>query len=1077
MKNNEIENQTKNNKVTKEPNMENENKKIGFLEKFISRPVLSWVVNIVIALVGAVAWQQLTVRELPEITFPDITVKTEFPGASPSIVESQITIPLEESFAGLEGLDYMESQSTNGQSTVSLHFKSTKNIDAAAADVRDRMAKAKDSFPHGLRDPIISKSGINESELMRLIAVGEKYSLAQIADFMQRYAKGTIESISGVAAVHVYGGGGGGDSGAFRIHALVDPEKLHMLDLSVREVREIIHQSSFKSPLGEIIQKNISFAVTLNQAAKGLEDYSNIILKQHRTGFVKLSDVAEVKLVTDDPDSKIRFNGKPCVMIGIISQQGSNPMETSSQVRAKLDEIKKSLPKNLKLEIQSDNSEPIKKSINSVYSAIFEAIIFVFLVMLFFLRSLRSTFIPMITIPICIFGGFFIIYLCGFTINTLTLLAIVLAIGLVVDDAIVVLENIYRHIEDGMTPLKASIKGIKEIQFAVIAMTLTLMAVYIPITLSSGLIGKLFVEFAVTLAGTVLISGVVALVLTPMLCSRLLKSHEETKHNQKTNQISQLNVWNEKIEKALTTLDTRYTKFLDVAIKNTKNVLIGCLVLGVSAALVAGFYLPKMLTPETDSGYIVLSLDSPSGATATYIDTYAKKLEKAIKNVPSIKNYIVSVQSKGSARNAIYIQLVDQSKRKKSSKQILAEIEKHIDPVQSGLHVRGYARSGMLSLGGGDNSSKTISFTIQTQKSYDELELIGKKTLQMVMSHPSIDPNSIRFSRVAPEKSFEAKINAQKAAQLNVRMLELGEMLSFVLRGQPPADRFEQDGKRYPMQLTVSEDFKKNPENIKRFHIRAFKSMNNERQAQLVSLHELIEIVETRERPLAVRYQGMRSYEITCELKKGSAVKVYKEITKGLEQILPVGYTYSPTRDLRQTIQEGSNVALVFLLSILFIFLIMAAQFESFLDPLMIMLSVPLALAGGVLILVLVPSASMNIFTYIALITLIGLITKHGILIIDFANKKFAASKRTPESLVRAVKEASAMRLRPILMTTAAMVLGALPLALSSGAGYEIRSQIGWVIVGGMTIGTFFTVFLIPCIYIMVNKYKLSRLK
>jgi len=1054
----------------KEQNMENE-KKPGFLERFIHRPVMAWVINIVIALVGAVAWQQLPIRELPKMTFPHITVKTEFPGASPSIVESQITVPLEEAFAGIEGLDFMTSTSSNGQSAVYLNFKNTRDIDAAAADVRDRMARAKDSFPQErLRDPIISKSSSDETELIQLVAVGPKYSLAKIADYMERYAKSTLESISGVAAVHVSGGGGGGDSGAFRIHALVNPEKLHALDLTIREIHETIHQSSFKKPLGEIVNRNIAYTVTLDQAAKCMEDYANIILKQHNNGFVRLSDVAELKLITDDPESKLRVNGHPCVSLSVVPQYDSNPLATAKEVREKLDEIKRSLPKDLKLDILRDGSEPIQKSLNSVYWAIFEAIIFVFFVMLFFLRSLRSTFIPMITIPICILGGFFIIFLCKFSINILTLLAIVLAIGLVVDDAIVVLENIYRHIEKGIAPLKAAIMGIKEIQFAVVAMTMTLMAVYIPITLSSGLVGKLFIEFAVTLAGTVLISGIVALVLTPMLCSRLLKEHAHTQALQST---GRLHEWNAKIEHFLMVLDQKYDKFLDIAIKNTKNVIIGCVSLGALAIGVA-LYLPKMLTPETDGGYIVLSFEAPSGANANYIDKYAQKIEKTIKGAPMIKDYIISVRSK-SDHNAIYIILVDKSKRKKTSHQILADITKLIDPVQSGLHVHGRAPSGMISMGG-SGDTKRVSFTIQTQKSYDEMELLVQKLIRMLMTYPGVNPNSFRTSRVSPERAFNAKINEQRAAQLNVHMHDLGEMLSFVMRGQPPADRFDQEGKRYPMIVTISEDFKKDPENIKRFHIRAFKTNESNRERHsypLVSLHELISITETRERPMAVRYDGMRSYEIIFDLKKGSPIKVYNNIAKTLDRMLPIGYTYSPTGTLRQTIKEGKNVSLIFMLSILFIFLIMAAQFESFIDPLMIMLSVPLALAGGVLTLFVVPDASLNIFTYIALITLIGLITKHGILIVDFANKKFANEKRTRENLIKAAKEASALRLRPILMTTSAMVLGALPLALARGYGKEINSQIGWVVVGGMIIGTMFTVFLIPCIYVLVNTWKM----
>jgi len=1034
----------------------------GGLLTFIKRPVLAIVVNLVISLVGIVAWQHLSIRELPKLSFPVITVKTEYPGASPGVVESQITIPLEEQFSGLEGLDYVESSTSNGQSVVSLHFRNDKDIDAAAADVRDRVSKAKDSFPHGLRDPVISKSALTERELIRIVAYSDKYNLSEIADQLHRHAKGQIESTPGVASTRIYGASGGGDSGAFQIHAIVSPEKLHAYDLTVKEIRESIQQNSFKKPLDHITVREISFAITLDQAARNIEDYENIVVKHHRSGIVRLKDVANLKMITKDPDSMVRYNGRAGVVMGIVAQQGGNPIETAKHIRTKLESIKKSLPRNLKLDISYDRSETINQSIRSVYKSIFEAILFVFLVILLFLRSWKSTFIPMITIPICIFGGFFVIYLFNFTINILTLLSIVLAIGLVVDDAIVVLENIYRYMEKGMKPLQASIEGIKEIQFAVIAMTLTLMAVYAPITLASGIVGKLFIEFAITLAGTVLISGVVALVLTPMLCSRILVVEHEHSN------------WQKRARRFLESTDEHYKKWLKYSIDNSKNIFIVCGILAASGLLCAKFYLSNTLMPETDAGEIILKFDTPTGATATYSDMYVRKIENIVRTTPYLRNYVVNLQSR-SSDNMIYIKLVDLQKRKKSCAKILKELDKKLELVQSGVHVRSRCTSGTLDGLGGDDDGNSLSFTIQSQKSYDEMEQVARSVHYALLTHKAIDHNSIRASKVSPEKSFEVKINQAKAAQFNVRMLDLGEMLSFVLRGQPPADRFEHEGKRYPMRVMVSDEFKQDPENIKKFHVRATRSASNDKAPPLVSLHELLEIRETTERPLAVRYEGMRSYEFLFNVKK-SPTKVYRDITKMLDRILPNGYKYSPTRDLRKTLNEGSNIASIFILALLFIFLIMAAQFESFIDPLMIMFSVPLALAGGVLILVFVPGSSLNIFTYIALITLIGLITKHGILIIDFANKILKTQTLTKQNVINAITSAALLRLRPILMTTSAMILGALPLALSSGSGYEVRSQIGWVIIGGLLIGTFFTVFLIPCVYVRFKLYAIGRM-
>ena len=1042
------------------PENEKENEKKGFIGNFIYRPVLSWVINIVIALVGAVSWNKLPIRELPKFSLPKMTVSTEYSGASPEIVESQVTVPLEESFAGIEGLDYIESSSTNGQSKIMLSFKSTVKIDSAAADVRERIMKTKDSLPQNLRDPNVTKSSSDAQDIIKVVITGLKHKPAELADLAQRYIKSAIEPIEGVATVNISGGGGGGDSGAFQIHALISPEKLKAYDLTLTELRESVSQQSFKSPLGDIIKNQHAITVTLNQSISSIEGYGNIFLKEYNGGIVRLKDVAEMKLMEDDPDSKVRFNNEKAILVSVIAQQDANPMEIAKSVNAKMVDIKRSLPKGVSVDIFTDRSVNISKSISSVYSALFEAIFFVFLTILIFLRSWKATFVPMVSIPVCILGGFAIIFAAGFSINTLTLLAMVLAIGLVVDDSIVVLENVYRYIEKGFSPFKAALLGIKEIQFAVIAMTFTLVSVYAPITLSSGIIGKLFTEFAVTLAGTVLISGIVALVLAPMLCANLLKKDE-----------SQYK-WQEKLEVGLNYLDNKYKKVLEKAIKIKGKIVALSLAFGLSG-FVGIQYLSKTLMPDVDMNLIVFDLQGPSGVTSDYVYKYFEKIQGTILKTPEVKNFLVSIQSK-SGRDYAYVNLLEQEKRRTTCEQVLSKISKSIEPLQSGLSIRGHCSSGMLSGGGG--GSKSLSFSIQSQRSYDEIEQTGRRVMSAVRSHPGINPNNIKSTRISPEKAYKVSIKKDKAAQMNIRMKNIGDMLSMVMRGQPPADRFEIEGKRYPMRLWVSDELRSNPNNIARFFARPFKTDDNtKRQPDLVSLKELLEIEEVKERPVVVRYEGMRSYSIELEVLPGYGVmEVFSDLEEVFDNVLPKGYKYSATGDVRQIKTEGSNISLIFFLALLFIFLIMAAQFESFLDPLIIMFSVPLALAGGVLVLFLIPDGALNIFTQIALITLIGLITKHGILIIDFANKLFE-KERTKENLLKSIINASTIRLRPILMTTAAMVLGALPLALSSGAGYEVRRQIGWVIVSGMSFGTLFTIFLVPVVYLIVNNFKYFR--
>ncbi len=1028
----------------------------GFFAKFIKKPVLVWVLNIIVILVGYVSFMKLDIREEPKIVYPTISIHTDFSGASAETIESCITEMLEENLAGIEGLESMESVSTFGSSKITLNFTSETNPDIAAANVRDRVAKAKDGFPSKeLRDPIISKSSGNENQLITICATSDKLSTAEVMDLLSTSAKGSLESIPGVAKIRGLSESGL-DSGSFQIFLYPNFEKMFLHKVTVKDIKEAVFQNSFKKPLGEFKMNNIKYSAILNQIPKHPEEYNRMIISSNKNSLVRMEDVCKLEIMIKRPDTISRYNGKDSVNISIIPQPGANPLTISAEVKERLKEIKKILPKSVKIEITSDKSENIRKSINSVYRTIFEAILFVFLVVLIFLQSLRSTFIPMITIPICLLGGFFIMYLFNFTLNKLTLLAMVLAVGLVVDDAIVVMENIHKKMEEGLDRFKASALGIQQISFSIISMTLTLVAVYAPITLVSGMIGLLFKEFAITLAGTVLISGFVALILTPMLCYNILESSHETSNFKIFNII---NIYLKKIE-------TGYKNLLNWSLINFKKVSLFVILFSVFSLFVAKFKLNQTLYPDIDRGLIYLQFHSPKGSTVDYTNYHILKIEKLLAKLNYVESFETYLESGGS-NNYVAIQLIDHSKRKLSANQIIQDLEKKLQPIQSGLNLM-FEAAGSAS---GDHENQ-VEFSIQSNKSYDDIEIVASDIFRLLYTNPYIDQTSMLSTNIAKVKSYEFFINQEKCALLNVHPLEIADMLSLVIRGQSPVDRFEKNGKRYPVRLMVDDEFKKDPENVNKLFVKAYK----QGEYQMVSLNGLIDIKEIKTRPMSFKKEGLRSYSIYFKVKKYTPLSFYKEISPSLDKLLPTGYKQVPGKNLKKAIKESKNILFVFLLALLFIFLIMAAQFESFLDPFIIILTVPFSIAAAVLSLVPLASGSLNIYSYIALITLIGLITKHGILLIDFANKFLEENELSLANIEKAIKEACLTRLRPILMTTLAMVLGAFPLAFSTGVEYEIRNQIGWIIISGMSVGTFLTLIFLPGVYIFFKRIKYRNL-
>lgn len=1018
-----------------------------FIELLIRRPVLSMVMTIVIIMVGAVAYFKLSLRQFPEVDKPIISVTSSLEGASPQIIEAQLTRPLEEALGGIEGLDYMTSRSETENSVVKLYFKVDRNIDLAAADVRDRLQKVRDKLPDDAQDPLIKKADADAQPLIYLSLFSDKKSVSDLADYAHRYLESELETISGVASVDIMGGG------ELEMHLVLDPLRLNAYKITAPDIVSALKRQNVKKPAGRISGEEREFTVTTITSFTTPSQFNNMIIAEREGKIVYLKDVGYAELKSEERRFASRFNDKNAVSLGIVKKSVANPLEVKKGVEEKIAQIRERLPKGTEIEISSDQTIFIERSIDHVYRTIWEATFLVIIVVFGFLRSIRASLIPLVTIPVSLVGAFALMFLFGFTINILTLLALVLAIGLVVDDAIVVLENIYRHIEDGMKPMAAAIQGAKEISFAVVAMTLTLAAVYAPIALSSGITGKLFTEFALTLAGAVLISGFVALTLTPMMCSRLLVAHHPEKpHGSKFAQTYQ--IFSDRIGIWLDKLDLGYANLLERVLHKRVWIVCGGLFIACIGIYLAVFQLRRELTPAEDQGVLLTSADPPYGATLKYIEKYALQMDQILASVPELvkRMTVVQVGDFTYSKNT----MVPWEERTRSCNDIKEAITPELEKI-IGLQVKARCQSRSV-IGGG--SGFDLSFVIQTTRSYEDLTAQMQKVWAAMSQHPGI--TNIVPDMGAEGQDYKVQIDLEKAATLGIEPDVIAQSLDVLIGGRR-STTFERESKQYPVRVWVGEQFRRSPQDVLAMTVKG----QREGKDTFVPLSDLVKILAVTTTPEIRHFAGMKSVTLDAVLKKGYGLgQVLDDIKNVAAKILPDGYQTTVSGETRDYLQETYTVYLIFGLALAFIFLVMAAQFESFIDPFIIILSVPLSLAGAIFTLWIVPSGTLNIYSQIGLVTLIGLITKHGILIVDFANKLQEQGKSPYDAVI----EACRLRLRPILMTTFAMVFGAVPLAYSSGAGAETREQIGLVIVGGMSFGTLFTLFVIPVVYSYLSR-------
>ncbi len=1007
---------------------------MGIYELCVRRPVFATVLSLLLVLTGIVSYGRLTVREYPSIDVPVVSVQTTYQGASAEIVESQVSQVLEGSIAGLEGIEILSSRSRSEVSRIIVRFLLNVDPDVAASEVRDRVARVRARLPAEIDEPVIAKIDADAQPIMYIAFTSSTLSQLEVTDIADRYVKDQIQNVPGVAEVTIFG------ERRYAMRIWVDRTRLAAYSLTVQDVETALRQQNVEIPSGRIESTDREFTVLSRTGLTSPEEFGRIVLIDAGGQFIRLRDVAKIELGPRDERTVTRFNSKAAISLGVVKQATANPLDVSREVQAKLPAIIESLPKGLSLDVAYDTSVFIDESIQSVFHTIVEAVLLVVLVILIFLRSFRATLIPLVTIPVSLVTTFAIMYAAGFSINTLTLLAMVLAIGLVVDDAIVVLENVHRYIEGGMRPFEAALKGTREIAFAVLAMTITLAAVYAPVAFTTGRTGQLFIEFAMTLAGAVIVSGFVALTLTPMMCSRLL--HHGEKHGRLYNIL----------ETGLERLTSGYRRALAASLS-----IRGIIVVTLLGVMAGGYLLftqlKSELSPIEDRGVILLVGEAPEGSTIGYTASFARQFEPIVSKIPEVESYFAVAGNPEVTDATSFSRLKNWNDRGRTQQQIVTSITPQLSQI-TGMRVFANNPPSL----GQNSRSNPVMFVIGSSRSYEEMDKYAQLLLKKARENPGLLNARVDLRMNKPQLAVE--IDRDKVADLGLSVEMIGRTLETFLGGRQ-VTRFNKAGEQYDVVVQAADADRRRPNDLSDIYVRG-------RQGEMIQISNFVRVIENVAPKELARFNQLRAVTLSATLAPGYSLgQALEYLEKQADQVLPSDFRVDYVGESREFKTSSASVLLTFLLALGFIYLVLAAQFESFRDPLVIMITVPLSMAGAFLGLLL-SGGTLNIYSQIGLVTLIGLITKHGILIVEFARQGMERGLGPREAVI----EAATLRLRPILMTTGAMVLGALPLALAVGAGAESRRQIGWVIVGGMSFGTILTLFVVPTVFTLLTRVK-----
>lgn len=1003
----------------------------------IRRPVLATVMSLMIVLIGLISFDRLPVREYPNIDAPVVSVRTVYPGASAAVMESQITDPLEDSLSGIEGIRTIKSVSREEVSQITVEFVQSRDPEAAANDVRDRVARVRGTLPDASQDPVVAKIEADAQAIIWIAFSSDRMSPLEITDYADRVVADQLKTLPGVASVII----GGQRRYAMRIW--LDPLRMAALGMTVQDVETALRSQNTELPSGRIESRMREFTVLAETDLRTPEEFERVILRDTGGVLVRLGDIGRAEVGAADDRNIVRVNGRAAVGLGVVKQSTANTLAVAQAVKAALPRIEAALPEGMQLRIGFDSSIFIEKSIDAVYTTMLEAMVLVVGVIFLFLRNWRATLIPFVTIPVSLIGAFVFLYSMGFTINVLTLLGLVLAIGLVVDDAIVMLENIYRHIEEGMSPYEAALKGSREIGFAVVAMTLTLAAVFAPLAFAEGNTGKLFTEFALTVAAAVLVSGFVALTLTPMMASKMLR--HETSHGVLFNFG----------ERVLTGLNNAYTRSLARVVRHPWIVML-VFVLVAAAAFGLLKSLKSELAPTEDRGFFIGFMLAPEGATMQYTDDYARQLEAIYQRVPEIRTAFVVVAPGLERPNPVntalsFVMLDPWEARSRSQMDITASLGPQMFMGMPGVLAFPINPPSL----GQSFRNPPLQFVVQAP-TYAELNTAVEALMAKVREYPGLANADSDLKLNKPQ--LKVDINRDKAAQMGIGVDSIGRTLETLLGGRK-ITRFKQGGEQYDVIVQLDPAARATPGDLTSLYVRG-------RDGSLTPLSNLVAVSESVAAKELNHFNRQRAAIISANIAPGYTLgEALAFMDQAAAEVLPPTVRTELDGQSREFRESGQTLLITFALALVIIYLVLSAQFESFVSPFIIMLTVPLAATGALLALKLT-GGTLNVYSQIGLVMLVGLITKHGILIVEFANQLRKRGKHKIEAVI----EAASLRLRPILMTTAAMVLGAVPLALAHGAGAESRSPIGWVIVGGLLLGTLLTLYVIPVAYTLLTR-------
>lgn len=1010
---------------------------MSFTDVFIKRPVFAASISLLIFVIGLIALSSLSIRQYPKLEANVIAISTSYPGASAETVESFVTTQIEDSISGVDGIDYITSSSRAESSKVVINLELNSDINSALEDINSDIASVLRKLPEGVGDPVIAKVDADSMPALVVGFLSKLQTPQEITDYLNRVVIPQVSTVLGVGSAEILG------NKTYAMRLWLNPIKMAALGVTATDVGDALNDNNVQAQPGEINRKNQIVPINANTDLSKVVDFSNLVVKQNSGQLVKISDIGDVELGSQTTDSSLYINGQDGVGLSIAIKSTANPLVVTQDVKDILLTLEKQMPDDMSLVYARDSIKYIENSMSEVEHTIIEAAIFVFIVIFVFIGSFRSVLIPIVTIPLSLTGAFAFMLMMGYSLNTLTLLAFVLAIGMVVDDAIVVLENIHRHVEKGLAPYEAALTGAKEISFPVIAMTFTLAAVYAPIGFTRGFTSILFKEFAFTLAGTVIISGFIALTLSPMMCSKIMKS---------TSEDSRLIIC---INKLFSKLNYWYSKCLLVVLENRARAiftLIAVLIIGVI------FFMPlqkqSTLAPSEDQGVVIGMASGPTGSNLNYTQTYTTMLGPIYQSIAENDGYVViNGHPGGESRAMTFLSLVDWGDRDRNAQQVQQEIMQKASAIP-GMRFMFFSPSSLP----GSNSIYPIEIVLKTTGSYDDLNKYATNLANKLQENPGIMRVQSDLALDSPQVAID--FNREQAATLGITMDDINTALNVAL-GEPDITSFVLDGRAYNIIPQLSEQFRDDPADLYAINVAT-------QSGKLIPLSNLATIKDTVAASSLNHFQQQRSATLSMVLADGFS---QKEAIDYLEQLaakeLPDTISYDFSGDTRQFVESGSSMLKIFIFALLFIYLVLSAQFESFADPFIVMFTVPLSLVGALLTLYCV-GGSLNIYTEIGLITLVGLISKHGILIVEFANQEQMRGVAVKEAVVNA----ATVRLRPILMTTAAMVLGALPLVLANGAGAAARQQIGWTIIGGMTFGTALTLFIIPTIYTVVARKK-----